>query len=77
MANGHRVDAGRVLMMAPEQERFARMLVAMTGDEEIARLREELQWRMEWCNAQDDPALFGLDTDGEAQARVDYYDNCI
>jgi hypothetical protein len=59
--------------MAPEQERFARMLVAMTGDEEIARLQDELQWR----NAQDDPALLGLDTDDEAQARVDYYDYCI
>lgn len=48
------------------QELFAKMLLAMIGDEELARMQDERD--------RDAPENWGLDDDELAQARVDYVD---
>lgn len=52
------------------QEKFAAMLLAMVGTDDLAAMQIELEWQ----KAYDDPANFGLDDDEMQQARADYAD---
>lgn len=53
--------------MTPE-EKFAAMLLCMVGEDELAAMQVEHEWR----KAQDAPRAWGLDSEDEAEARVDY-----